>query len=72
MPLAEFKQKRHKLEKISVAVVQLPVHPIEFIVLAIGVVVTALSSAQLVPRQHHGNTLRQQQRDHEVATLLSA
>src|SRR4051794_5847957 len=49
-----------------------PVDPRDLVVLAIGVVVAALGSADLVACQQHGGALGKQQRGQEVAALACA
>jgi hypothetical protein len=55
------------LREVGVDVV--PAEPRDLVVLAIGVVVAALRSAELVAAEEHGDALRQQQRRDEVAPL---
>ena len=49
--------------------VQVPVHPGELVVLAVGVVVAALGPADLVAGQQHRHALRDEERGEEVAHL---
>src|SRR5262245_13991415 len=58
-----------EIQELLAAVIEVPVEPGEFIVLAIGVVVTFLRMAQLVAGEKHRNTLREKQRREEIPLL---
>src|SRR5574340_1228564 len=49
-------QQLHEPEDVGVLGQQLPVEPTRIIVLAVGVIVAALSSPHLVTHNEHGNT----------------
>src|SRR5262249_36862617 len=56
----------------QIAILARPIDPRNFVVLAIGVVVTALSSSQFVTGEDHGGALRQHQAYQYVALLTGA
>src|SRR5271166_6482343 len=47
----------------------LPVEPADFVILAVGVAVAALASAELVAAEQHWHPLREEQRRQEIAHL---
>ena len=49
---------------------QIPLVPTEFVVLAIGVVITLLSPPDFISPAEHGHPLRQQQRGQHIPLLL--
>jgi hypothetical protein len=68
-------QRDHALgeaEQGSRFVVQIPVHPRQLVVLAIGVVVAPLRAAEFVAMQQHRDALGEEQRRDEVAHLPQA
>src|SRR5690606_25652198 len=56
-----------EIEEGRLALVEVPVVPVDLVVLAVGVVVAALRLAQLVAAEEHGDALREEQRAHERA-----
>ena len=63
-------QRRGELDERLVD--RVPVHPAQFVVLRVGVVVALLRAAELVAVQQHRNALREHQRGDEVALLARA
>src|SRR6266536_5750424 len=55
-----------EVEQPTVPADQVPVHPADFVVLAIGVVVALLGPAHLVAPEHHPDTLGEHQGGDEV------
>src|ERR1700733_8734147 len=51
---------------ISMLLDQAPVKPAHLVILAIGIVVAALGSAELVAPKQHGNSTRNKQRQQEI------
>ena len=69
---AQLDQALDELEQGLAVIVQVPVDPADFAVLAIGVVVAVLSASELVPGDDHRRALGQQQGGEEVAHLAQA
>src|SRR5690606_9475759 len=61
-----------KREHGAAIVVQIPVDPVEFVVLAIGIVIAFLGAAELVAGDNHRRALGEQQGGHHVAHLSLA
>ena len=61
------KQLRDEVQKVLVIFVQLPVVPAQFVVLTVGIVVPQLGFPQLVCSEHHGHSVREEQRSNQVA-----
>ena len=61
---AKRRQPPDRLQQIQIRLA--PVDPAQRVVLTIGVVVTVLGIADLVPGQHHRYPLRQHQRGHQI------
>ena len=59
----------HESLKCFLVGLQVPINPTDFIVLTVGVVVAALGSAELIARQQHRDSLREEQRHQEIAPL---
>ena len=68
--LAERDGLPDEVEQLAVALEQIPVHPRDLVVLAVGVVVALLGAAEFVAAQQHRHALRKEQRGHQV--LLAA
>ena len=60
-----------ELQEVGLRLVQVPVEPGQFVVLAIGVVVALLGAADFVAGQDHRHALGKQQRGQEVPHLLA-
>ena len=56
--LAQIDQLPHEFQQVRVALRKRPIHPTDFVVLAVGVVVAGLSPAKLVPGLQQGYALR--------------
>src|SRR5208337_2081121 len=69
MSLAKGDHVPHEPEETGVPVLQRPVHPACAVVLAPGIVVAVLTAEELISPQDHGNSLRDQERCHQVAHL---
>src|SRR5689334_1045812 len=65
-------QPANKVEQILLAIVELPVQPGYFVVLAVSVVVAALRVTDFVAGQQHGNTLREKQSREKSSLFLFA
>src|SRR5690606_33334844 len=65
-------QGAHKVEQVGVAAGELPVHPGDGVVLAVGVVVAVLGTADLVAVGEHGHALAEHERGQHVAHLAAA
>src|SRR4051812_40452890 len=67
---ADLDQALGELEELAAAVVQLrPIDPVDFVVLAVGVVVAELAAAELVAGEDHRRAERQQQGREKIALL---
>src|SRR6266403_4517547 len=60
------------MKKLFVYFFLIPIEPADLIVLTVSVVVPLLCMADLVARDKHRNSLRQEQRGYEIAPLLGA
>src|SRR5947209_3528547 len=67
--LVQRDQPPNKAEGFTIPVLRGPIEPTYFIVLAIGIVVSPLSTPDLITCEQHGNALRKQDRCHEVPLL---
>src|SRR5689334_20120756 len=54
-------QPSNKVKEVLLAIVELPIQPGDLVVLAVGIIVPALCVADLIAREQHGNTLRENQ-----------
>ncbi len=64
---------RTKASKSRSSVPQrIPIHPADFVVLAVGVVVAVLGMADVISGKQHRHTLRQKQGRREVSLLAGA
>ena len=80
-PLEEFASPEHRVllvqrnqlpneaQRVEVQVFRSPIDPADFVVLAIGIVVPALSVPDLISCEQHGDALRKQDCCHEVPLL---
>jgi hypothetical protein len=59
-------------QQIGLIGLQVPIHPRDVTVLAVGIVVAMLGAGKLVARQQHRHPLRQRHRGDEVAPLARA
>src|SRR5580698_8363387 len=66
MGAAESDHSPSEAVDLFVFVEQAPVEPAHLVILAVGIVVTALSSAKLISAEQHGNSSRDKQRQQEV------
>jgi hypothetical protein len=69
MSMVQPDQPSGKLEKLEAGSAYVPVDPGYFIVLAIGVIVPLLSTADFVAGQQHRHTLRKEERCQKVSLL---
>src|SRR6266566_5591732 len=67
--LVQRDQLPNESERITVHALRSPIDPADFVVLAIGIVVPALSTPDLVSCEQHGDALRKQDCCHEVPLL---
>ena len=67
--LSQLGQALHELDQLGAVLVPIPVDPADLVVLAVGVVVAALRSPELVAGGEHRRALREQQRCEEVLLL---
>ena len=67
--MPEAGQATAEFQKLLLGLVQIPVEPREFIVLAVGIVISQLCFAKFVPAAKHGHALRQQQCCKEISAL---
>ncbi|MNC85935.1 hypothetical protein D3C83_15600 [compost metagenome] len=72
MPAAKPDQPPHEERQFFVDARQIPMHPAHFVVLAVRIVVAALGAPELVSREQHRHTLRQEQRRQHVVLLALA
>ncbi len=72
MPLAKVDHALHEGQQVTIFRLQIPVQPADFVVLAVGVVVSRLSMPDCVPRIQHGYALRKQKRCQQIPLLLGA
>jgi len=64
--------KPGKLEEILCRIVQIPVQPREFVVLAIGVVIPLLGVVDFIAVKQHGHALREQESGKKVPLLTGS
>ena len=69
---AQFDERPDELEEAFLLVVENPIDPGDFVVLAIGVVVSLLGATEFIPRKEHGNALREEQGGQEIPPLAGA
>src|SRR5690606_4230761 len=65
-------QSAGELEQVPVAPTELPVHPADLVVLAVGVVVAPLRAPHLVAGAEHRHALREKEGGEEVPLLFLA
>ena len=58
-----------KVEKLLFRITDVPIHPAKFIVLAISVIVTLLSTTKLITTKHMRDPLRQHQSGKQITFL---
>ena len=72
MLLAKIDHSLHERQKVTVRGLQIPVQPTNFVVLAVGIVVSHLRVPDGISRIHHGYALGEQQRCQQIPFLLGA
>lgn len=69
---AQFEKSAHKLDRSGGFRGIVPGDPVEFVVLAIGVVVSLLGSSSLIASEEKGDTLRKNQGGQEISDLAGS
>src|ERR1700722_19308884 len=70
MALAQIYHALNECQKIAVLRLQIPLQPANFVVLTVGVIVSVLRMAHSISGIHHGHTLGEQERCHQIPLLL--
>ena len=70
MSLAQIDHALNERQQIAIFRLQIPIQPADFVVLAVGIVVSHLGMADGIPRIHHGHALRKQKRCQQIPFLL--
>ena len=71
MHMGELNHLLHEAQHLRLLVYQRPIKPTQFVVLAIGVVVSLLGAAHLIPHRQHRRALGNQEHRKEIFDLTS-